>query len=470
MARYSQKSVVDVFGEPPRTLAAENELLAWLVCTPDSIDKAASIVTEECFFDPENKDVFKTLIRMNAEGERIDMGSVAEKVNRQAFYNNIVPMCDGDHTDMEISQSCSRLYEVATKRKAYFMAAKIMEDVNGGHNIESVLASMQDFINAQGLPPSSRPVPSMQEVAVQYATELQELETMRLEGRSVMIPSGIPGIDRLTNGGWGPGHLVILAARPSVGKTALMVQFAVEAARSGRRCTIYSLESENREVYRRMLCATGYVSSSDLATGRVDWARYSAAETAVTKLPIWFSDEPLDLTQLCARIRLAHRRGQCDIAFIDYLGLISFTDDRSIYQQLTEATRTIKLLAKALRIPIVLLAQLSRKNEDEHREPQLRDLRDSGSIEQDADVVMMLHPIESDVLELHMRKNRHGQRQVTVKLKQTNGYTKFYQIADAVADSGSTIEYTRADVLGAPPVGNEESERWETESRLPYSD
>jgi replicative DNA helicase len=217
-----------------------------------------------------------------------------------------------------------------------------------------------------------------------------------------------------------------------------MLQMARASARTGVPSLALSLEMTNSELSERMLFSTERVSSSDITAERVDWQRFEQAAHDFEGCPIYLDESPQTLDEVCSSIMLNHRRGQCDVAFIDYLQLMSSSDSSdSLYRQVTDMTKRLKKLAKKLKIPIILLAQLNRNSVSEKRPPMLHDLRDSGSIEQDADIVLMLEKVleESNIfssrVNMYVRKNRGGLGgDICIRLRSNQNYTNFYEIIE----------------------------------------
>ena len=171
------------------------------------------------------------------------------------------------------------------------------------------------------------------------------------------------------------------------------------------------------EIGHRMLYSTERIDSFQVWSGNMDWNGFEEAVAAMGSLPILVNDHSRNLTELVTRMTVLARQGRCDVAFVDYLGLINPTDRRiPLYQQIAEVTGTMKATAKRLGIPIVLLCQLNRDAAKEDTDPDLYHLRDSGSIEQDADVVLMLRR-NGDNLDLLVRKNRHGDSNLRITLE-----------------------------------------------------
>lgn len=256
------------------------------------------------------------------------------------------------------------------------------------------------------------------------------------EGRHTRITTGFHVLDTALYNGFAPGNLIILAARPSVGKTALMLNFAMAAARSGAKTVVFSLEMTEEELGNRMLFSTGMVNPYGLANGEVDWPSFEEANGRLAKLPILVNDHTRNIRELTTRITLLRNAGKLDIAYVDYLGLIqSNMDSRTpLTQIIGQITSELKTLAKQLSIPIVLLCQLNRDVVSGNiKSPQLNNLRDSGNIEQDADIVLMLQQEEvpgEDLpnLLVWLRKNRQGRKDFALVLKPNETYTLFTEV------------------------------------------
>ncbi|HVM58760.1 MAG TPA: replicative DNA helicase, partial [Candidatus Paceibacterota bacterium] len=244
------------------------------------------------------------------------------------------------------------------------------------------------------------------------------------EGGIRGVPSGFPALDNLLSG-FHPSDLVILAARPSMGKTSLALDIARNAAvRHGVPVGIFSLEMSSEQLIDRMLAAESFVNSWKLRTGQVkekeDFERIRDALEVLSKAPIYIDDKPGNniLAMRAVARRLKRERG-IGLIVVDYLQLMAPTNTKasdSLVQQVTEISRSLKGLARELQVPVIALSQLSRAVEQRGGKPRLSDLRDSGSIEQDADVVMFIHRDdkrnpESDrpgVAEILIEKHRNG--------------------------------------------------------------
>jgi len=213
----------------------------------------------------------------------------------------------------------------------------------------------------------------------------------------------------------------------------------LNASEHGNKAVFFSIEMMRDELGNRVLLSTDRVSVWEIFSGQMDWTNFEAAVKEKGRLPVMVNDRARDLAEIVSRMTILNRQGKCDIAFVDYLGLINPTDTRvPLYQQIAEVTGTMKVTAKRLRIPIVLLCQLNRDAAKDKGEPQLYNLRDSGAIEQDADVVLMLQadPVTND-LNIYVRKNRHGENNGRIVLRTNSTRSRYEDITlGAFADNG----------------------------------
>ena len=215
---------------------------------------------------------------------------------------------------------------------------------------------------------------------------------------------------------------------------------AQKAAKDGKKPTIYSLEMTSKELVQRLIVGTGLVSTYEIVSRNVNWEKYENAVAMAVHPNLRINDKAKSLDELCTKIMLDAQTGQCDVAFIDYLGLIRYDDRRkTLAQVIGDITKRLKNVAGECNIPVVLLCQLNRESAKENRAPQLTDLRDSGSIEQDADVVMMLERprgemgvVEDNKINVWVRKNRNGKCNFDspLQLVGNEAYSQFYEVAE----------------------------------------
>lgn len=231
----------------------------------------------------------------------------------------------------------------------------------------------------------------------QAITEAENRQKANQRGESIGITTGLQTLDQKT-GGWKPSQLIVLAGRPAMGKTAVMLHFALSASRQGKAVCIYSLEMASVRLADRLLLSVADVEAQHYRNGTLtpqEWERINIAQAEIDKLPIYIDDKPVvNMRYIRTQSKLLQKRGQCDIIFADYLQLVDTNTGKNHNreQEVANASRNAKIIAKELGVPFVMLSQLSRKvTERADKMPQLSDLRESGAIEQDADIVIFVH-------------------------------------------------------------------------------
>ena len=426
----------------PDTGAIERQFLADAVGNPESMPDFTAIVDEQMFTDESRLYIWRVIVWMFNNGQVIDLPSVVTRTGR--FYINEVMSHNIEaSTPFAALQHAQQLRAAAVRRRAYHSAVNLIQSATKPDTGElDVLEAAQKItMDLQGEKTIVTETP-MDEVIASVDEEVAENKENTASGKRTRIPTGFCTLDALTYRGWGAGQLIILAARPSVGKTAIMLQMAKAAALNGFPATIFSLEMTKEELVKRLLFSTGRVRPMEITSGYVKEG-YGTAKDEIRSLPIFINDESRSLAGLLSRLTVSVMQGRCSIGFIDYLSLISIDESgrTPLYQQIAKATRELKLIAKRLKIPIVLLAQLNRESVKEKengkpRPPELYDLRDSGSIEQDADIVLMLEQHkrktedidERPPINIWVRKNRQFQRDLKVTVQPNETYSSFQEI------------------------------------------
>ena len=421
----------------PATENLERQIIADAVDNPDIIGEATAIIFPDYFSSEDRKMIWSTIVDMYNARETIDMTSVWQRTGK-AYIDEIQSRGVFPSSRTGFLDHAKLLKVANTKKRAYYAAITIVQQsASVGTSEDDIFAAadtLSQKIKADGGAIGER---KLIDVISDVASETEEEQREAMQGRSVRTPTGFPSLDRCLWGGWGRGQLIILAARPSVGKTAVMLQFAKAAARNGRQTLIFTLEMTEQELGRRLLLSTGLVSQEDMVGRDVNWDKFRMAETQICELPIYINDEARTLQAILSRMTVAVNQGRCNIVMIDYLGLMRFdaSSRLTLAQQIGFATTELKDAAKRLGIPIILLVQLNRDSVKEGRPPELQDLRDSGSIEQDADVVLMLSQRydagmskengDTPFLDIWMRKNRNFKKDLKIVTTPNESYTTF---------------------------------------------
>ena len=416
----------------PPTATIERQVLADAVSSPEAIGKMMTVINVYSFSDEGRARMWSAMVGSYSRGKVVDMVSMTTRFG-DMFINEVLTSGVSGGTAREAVSHAYSLRDAAARRMAYISAVKLLQESIRPENTEGDLCALAESVSRkiQGETSDAMEKPLgmvMDEISAEIA---QNAENTR-NGVKNRIPTGFPTLDYFTFGGWKPADLVILAARPSVGKTAVMLQMAKAAASSGFPVCIFSIEMTNSELGKRMLFSTGYVQPADVASGLVDAANFDAARAQFKNMPIYINERSRNIDELVARISLNARSGRCRVAFIDYLSLIDSEDDRlPLHQVVGNITRTLKDTAKELGIPIVLLCQINRSAVLRGEIPQLIDLRDSGAIEQDADIVVMLNKNEEN-LDLWVRKNRQYKKDFCITVQPNDTYSKFKEISNNI--------------------------------------
>lgn len=416
----------------PDTMTAEYQVLSDLVFNSGYVPVAQEYLDSGMFSTEENRRLWEMLVRMKTEGETVDLTTVGTRISSQ-LVTSLMRYSNGVCSPKTVIDHCLTLYRESVRRTVYIRAYEMLRNA-GDRRIEfdeliSMPVNLADEIKAGNR--THKETIRVEEAMNRLAESIEANQVKIQSGKRTRIPTGMPFLDKLTYSGFNAGNLVILAARPSVGKTAVMLFMALAAARAGFPATVYSLEMTVEELAQRLLFATSFVSPKQVMSGMVDWNAIEGANTMYDGLPLYLNDTCRTIDDISADIILNRHEGRCDIAFIDYLGLIqSSRTYQTLYQSISDMTPRLKRIAKENGIPIVLLCQLNRNTESESRAPQLRDLRDSGSIEQDADIVLMLEresrSLDDRDINVWVRKNRQGRAgDVVIKLRANDTFTDF---------------------------------------------
>ena len=440
----------DDFRILPHDLAAEESVLGSVFISPDSLIFLADELTPDDFYKPANKIVFKTMLSLFEKGEPIDATTMGSALTNQGDISKIggityiVELVNSTPTSKNVEHYAKLVKEKATLRK---MIADLSDSLSSAYqgdvSIDDIIAktekSMLDISNQNmGI--------GFRNVADILDTHMQMVETRsQTDGVVTGLSTGFVGLDKITTG-LHEDNLIILAARPAMGKTALALNIAQYiAVKEKKPVAIFSLEMGAESLIERMLASEGMVEGYHLKTGNLsveEWSRLVHAQGNLYDAPIFVDDTAgIRISEIRSKARkLAQEMGGLGVIIIDYLQLITGSKGENRQQVVSEISRELKILAKDLKVPVIALSQLSRAVEQrQDKRPMLADLRESGSIEQDADIVAFLYreayyqkeqadsQEANNVTELILEKNRHG-RLGTVKLYFHKEYTKFSSV------------------------------------------
>ena len=436
----------------PHDLAAEQSVLGSVFISPDSLIFLADELVPDDFYNPANKIVFKTMLSLLEKGEPIDATTMGSALANQGDISKIggityiVELVNSTPTSKNVEHYAKLVKEKATLRRMIAdlsdsLSSAYQGDVPVGDIIARTEKSMLDISN-------QNTGTGFRNVADILDTHMQMVETRsQTDGVVTGLSTGFVGLDKITTG-LHEDNLIILAARPAMGKTALALNIAQYiAVKEKKPVAIFSLEMGAESLIERMLASEGMVEGYHLKTGNLsveEWSRLVHAQGNLYDAPIFVDDTAgIRISEIRSKARkLAQEMGGLGVIIIDYLQLITGSKGENRQQVVSEISRELKILAKDLKVPVIALSQLSRAVEQrQDKRPMLADLRESGSIEQDADIVAFLYrdayyqkeqadsQEANNVTELILEKNRHGSLG-TVKLYFHKEYTKFSSVEE----------------------------------------
>ncbi|HEP5989795.1 TPA: replicative DNA helicase [Streptococcus pyogenes] len=438
----------------PQDLLAEQSVLGSIFISPDKLIAVREFISPDDFYKYAHKIIFRAMITLSDRNDAIDATTIRTILDDQDDLQSIGGLSYIVELVNSVPTSANAEYYakiVAEKAMLRDIIARLTESVNLAYDeilkpeeviagVERALIELNEHSNRSGF----RKISDVLKVNYE-ALEARSKQTSNVTG----LPTGFRDLDKITTG-LHPDQLVILAARPAVGKTAFVLNIAQNVGTKQKKTVaIFSLEMGAESLVDRMLAAEGMVDSHNLRTGQLtdqDWNNVTIAQGALAEAPIYIDDTPgIKITEIRARSRKLSQEvdGGLGLIVIDYLQLITGTKPENRQQEVSDISRQLKILAKELKVPVIALSQLSRGVEQrQDKRPVLSDIRESGSIEQDADIVAFLYrddyyhkegddaeeAVEDNTIEVILEKNRAGARG-TVKLMFQKEYNKFSSIA-----------------------------------------
>ncbi|OTF88618.1 replicative DNA helicase [Ligilactobacillus salivarius] len=447
---------------PPQNIEAEQAVLGAIFLNTDALADAMEYVEADDFYRRSHQILFQAMVDLNNNSEAIDVLTVQNYLSTNNQLDDvggvayIAELATSVPTAANAGYYAKIVEEKSMLRRLISTATNIITQAN---NNDEDVPSLLDSAERQIMDVSERKNRSgFREIKDVLNEALNDVDRLSQQSEDITgLPTGYREFDKMT-AGLQPDNLIILAARPAVGKTAFALNIAQNVATAtDTSVAIFSLEMSAESLVNRMLCAEGSINANHLRTGQLDegeWQNLIVAMGALSNTSIFIDDTPgIKMAEIRAKCRrLAKEKGNLGLVVIDYLQLIEGSNKESRQQEVSEISRQLKKLAKELGVPILALSQLSRGVEQrQDKRPVLSDIRESGSIEQDADIVAFLYrddyyergesksdddeddePLNQDVgeVELIIEKNRAGARG-TVKLLFIKSYNKFSNISYA---------------------------------------
>lgn len=431
-----------VFKKPPHNIEAEQAVIASLLIDEKAIDKVMPLLHSGDFYHPSHKTIYVSLIELHENNKPLDVVTLVSSLNDK----NVMDKAGG------IEYVTSMVNSLPNAANVGYYANAVKDKALLRHLIETTSEISELSFNYSGdvgelLDDAEKKIFSLAEFKVKKdIIPLGEIITDTIKRLEMLyerqdeitgVTTGFADLDKVTNG-MQSSDLIIIAGRPAMGKTAFCLNIALNAAKlGGKSSAIFSLEMSSQQLVMRLLASEARVDATKLRSGKLnmeDWQNLAAAGGTLNELSLFIDDTPaINVMELRAKCRRIKREHGLDMVIIDYLQLMSGGRSDSREQQISEISRSLKALAKELDIPVIALSQLNRSVESRtDKRPMPSDLRESGAIEQDADIIIFLYrdevyyqdTSEPGVAEIIIAKHRHGPTD-TIKLAFVKENTRF---------------------------------------------
>ncbi len=440
----------------PYSLDAEQAVLGAILKDPDCLPVVADMMRAEHLYLPQHKAIYSAIIKINSLGGRIDPLVVLEELKKDGVYDDIggksylMKIADAVPSTKNVESYIKIIIDKFYLRTLMITARDILDKTSDGTESPDELLDMaeQKIYDIRRGKNTSGPSKVSDIVVAEVFERLNKLTSddidIKEKEKYLGMPTGFSYLDKVLGGGLHRSDLVIVGARPAMGKTSFALNVARNMAMQGRKVLFFSLEMSKEQLAQRIISTESRIVSNKFRTGDIsdaDWVKLGLALNNLVNCELYFDDSAsINVAEMKAR---ALRMKDVDCIVIDYLQLMSGTKrSENRVNEVAEITRGLKMMAKDLNIPVVTCSQLSRgvaKNAGGDHRPQMTDLRESGSIEQDADIVLMLHREDyykndsdddgtvsetANIAEVIVGKNRHGSTE-TVKVAWNPEFTMF---------------------------------------------
>ena len=436
---------MDIGKVPPHDIEAEQAILGCMLTDKDSVINAIEVLKEDDFYREDNKIIYSAIVSLYAKNEPIDIITVKAELTEQGNFERIgglaylAELPEKVPTTANVDKYIKIVEEKAMMRHLIKSANELIAlGYDETEEVSAVMEMAEKKIFTLSEKKSNKGYAAIKDVLVSTFAELEKLSNQK--GQITGTSTGFADLDYKT-AGLHNSDLIIIAARPAMGKSAFAINLATNAAvKSNVPVVIFNLEMSKEQVANRILSSEAMVDSNKIRTGQLDendWMKLAEASGVLSEAPIYIDDTPgINIMEIRAKCRKLKMEKNLGLVVIDYLQLIQGSGKRntSREQEISEISRSLKILAKEINVPVIALSQLSRAAEqrkEDHR-PMLSDLRESGAIEQDADIVMFLYrdgyyneeSENKNVAEVILAKHRGGSTG-TVNLAWLPNYTKF---------------------------------------------
>jgi replicative DNA helicase len=439
----------DLFADriPPQNIEAEQAVLGAVFLEPEALITASEILLPEDFYRSTHQRIYRVMLDLNAKGEPVDLITVTSELSDNNQLDEVgglsflTELADSAPTAANIEYYSKIVEEKSLLRRLIRTATEITANSYAREEeVEAILNEAEKSILEVANRKNTSAFTAIKDVLVHAYDNIEALHNRK--GDITGIPTGFNDLDRMT-AGFQRNDLIIVAARPSVGKTAFALNIAQNVAtKTEENVAIFSLEMGAEQLVMRMLCAEGNIDAQRLRTGALlpeDWQKLTMAMGSLSAAGIYIDDTPgIRINDIRAKCRRLKQEKGLGMILIDYLQLImgSGKSGENRQQEVSEISRSLKALARELEVPVIALSQLSRGVESrQDKRPMMSDIRESGSIEQDADIVAFLYRDDyydketesKNIIEIIIAKQRNGPTG-TVELAFVKEYNKFVNL------------------------------------------
>ncbi|SMO68552.1 replicative DNA helicase [Melghirimyces algeriensis] len=411
---------------PPHNQEAERAVLGAILIEPSVLVTVTERLRPEDFYRQAHQRLFEVIIDLSEQGEPIDLVTLTSKLSDQKLLEEIggvtylTELAESVPTAANVDYYSRIVEEKAILRRLIRTATEIATSgYSGNDEVVQVIDSAEKKILDISQRRIRKGFTPIRDILMETFERIENLHYN--QGKLTGVPSGYTDLDRMTSG-FQKSDLIILAARPSMGKTAFSLNVAQNVAvRAGLPVAIFNLEMSAPQLVQRMLAAEGNIDAQVFRSGRLedeDWEKLTMAISNLSEAPIFIDDTPgISVFEIRSKLRRLQAEHGLGMVLIDYLQLIEGRGRDSRQQEISEISRSLKLLARELNVPVIALSQLSRAVEQrQDKRPMLSDLRESGSIEQDADIVSFLYRDDyynedsekKNIIEVILAKHRNG--------------------------------------------------------------
>ena len=429
---------------PPHDIEAEQAILGCMLTDKDAVISAIEVLKEESFYREDNRAIYSAILSLYSRNEPVDIITVKAELVEQGNFERVggleylAELPERVPTTANVEKYIKIVDEKATLRSLIQTSNELIAlGYDESEDVDSIMDMAEKKVFGLSQKKSAKGYTALNDVLVGSFAELEKLYNQK--GNVTGITTGFIDLDNKT-AGLHNSDLIIIAARPAMGKSAFAINLATNAAiKANVPAVIFNLEMSKEQVGNRILCSEAMVDSNKIRTGQIedeDWMKLATTLGELSEAPIYIDDTPgisiMEIRAKCRKLKLEKNIG---LIVIDYLQLIQGTGKKnaSREQEISEISRSLKILAKELDVPVIALSQLSRTAERrDDKRPMLSDLRESGAIEQDADIVIFLYRDDyynedtekKNVAEVILAKHRGGSTG-TVELAWMPSYTKF---------------------------------------------